>query len=632
MKKLILVYLSIAVFLALSGCDSNPWMEQLLEPKTITFDISGGSPVPSQTVYRGQKIVEPQPTMDGWEFDGWYTDKESVVGENTWDFDTIPEGDMTLYGFWTNGTERYKPIAFASSFMTVTYGDPPVGDFTIVEGNHGEGEVTYESSNTDVAMVGVNDGKVTIIKVGTIVVTATILKDGIYPASSASYTLIVEPKEIKFNVPANFTLIPFDSDESTTGTGADTTCGTTISVTAIQSDVVNGDSITITLASNSYGLSLKGNTTIDSTSTLPPSITLEYNGTATVVNPKVTVPLTSSNPNYTIAPIDVTILDGRTSDRPIPVKQENIKRFNEYANTVGLSRHYEQVEDPISLSSNTTPPAGTTDYWTAIGTKEAPFTGSFDGGGYTITNLTVNNSSAHNQGMFGFTSGNAVIRNIKLVNCNITGNGQTGCLVGTNGGTVENCSVTGSDNKVNGDTSSGGVVGSNAGMVRNCYATVDVTSSFTWVGGVVGQNNGTVEYCYATGAVSGSNLVGGVVGGNTGTVRNCVALNTGLTVHHTSDQNPDEYGRVVGQQNTGTLVNNYGKSNMTGPDAASLPNWASDKNGKDGESVRYNNNQPSTDPEVSEIWWQMEANWVGGAWDFSTIWTWSNNTLSPTLR
>ena len=77
--------------------------------------------------------------------------------------------------------------------------------------------------------------------------------------------------------------------------------------------------------------------------------------------------------------------------------------------------------------------------WIPIGTSAAPFTGNIDGTGYTITNLTYDNESGENVGLFGYNSG--TVSNITLENITVKGKTNVGGLVGTtsssgNGSTI----------------------------------------------------------------------------------------------------------------------------------------------------------------------------------------------------
>ena len=75
---------------------------------TVTFDSNGGSSVAKQTVDSGKKISEPaDPTREGYEFAGWYTDKDLT---DAYDFDTAVRKSFTLYAKWNEaGTEEPDP-------------------------------------------------------------------------------------------------------------------------------------------------------------------------------------------------------------------------------------------------------------------------------------------------------------------------------------------------------------------------------------------------------------------------------------------------------------------------------------------------------------------------------------------
>jgi hypothetical protein len=122
--------------------------------------------------------------------------------------------------------------------------------------------------------------------------------------------------------------------------------------------------------------------------------------------------------------------------------------------------------------------------WIPIGTQSNPFKGVFNGGGYEIAELFIDNEDLAYAGLFGFILD----------------------------GDITNCGVTGS---VRGFNYVGGVAGSvEGGKIENCYTAGDVTGSGVVVGGVVGNvgNGGSVKACRATGDVTGIRMVGGVVG------------------------------------------------------------------------------------------------------------------------
>ena len=213
------------------------------------------------------------------------------------------------------------------------------------------------------------------------------------------------------------------------------------------------------------------------------------------------------------------------------------------------------------------------DSWEPIGTYDTPFTGTFDGGGHSITGLYIYEPAPGYQGLFGYMCGtNSAVRNL-TVSGTVSGSllSSVGGVVGyNNGGTIENCTFEGSVSNSDRGNAVGGVVGENSGTVKNCTfkdGNVSVSGSpLSYVGGVVGENSGTVKNCSNTGMVSVSGIgmggsAGGVVGQNAnGIVESC--YNTG-TVTGTGTS----AGGVVGE-NSGTVENCYNTGKVNGGDYA----------------------------------------------------------------
>ena len=162
--------------------------------------------------------------------------------------------------------------------------------------------------------------------------------------------------------------------------------------------------------------------------------------------------------------------------------------------------------------------------WTPIGTDyDNSYTGTFDGGGHTITGLTVTTNDKY-AGLFGylgnFNNAAATVKNVVMDGIQITCNhrsGYAGGVAGYSWGTIENCSVSGS---VSGTVYVGGVVGAQIdGSITGCSSSATVKGTLN-VGGVAGQTifGATLTACYATGNViieidrteniSGGGLVG----------------------------------------------------------------------------------------------------------------------------
>ena len=79
--------------------------------------------------------------------------------------------------------------------------------------------------------------------------------------------------------------------------------------------------------------------------------------------------------------------------------------------------------------------AGATPAITPIGNGTTQFSGNYDGGYFTIDNLTISGGTADYQGLFGYTL-NSTIQNVVLTNVNISGASYVGGLVGYAQGTT----------------------------------------------------------------------------------------------------------------------------------------------------------------------------------------------------
>ena len=248
--------------------------------------------------------------------------------------------------------------------------------------------------------------------------------------------------------------------------------------------------------------------------------------------------------------------------------------------------------------------------WTPIGTSfKNSYTGTFDGGGHTITGLTVTTNDKY-AGLFGYIGNAGTVKNVVMEGVLITsnnGSSQAGGVAGFSRGTIENCSVSGS---VSGSICAGGVVGiqweasitgcsSSAtvkGMVQvggvagetnsgatmaACYATGNVTIEIDPInnilgGGLVGFNAGSsVLACYATGNVTstgsstGNVYIGGFLGGNYTTVTACYWKNN------------HEQGIGYNKEGIAPEATNVDGTNVTWENAVDAMNTALQKAGSD---------------------------------------------------
>ena len=176
--------------------------------------------------------------------------------------------------------------------------------------------------------------------------------------------------------------------------------------------------------------------------------------------------------------------------------------------------------------------------WTPIGIGGAfyagtpPYSGTFDGKGHTIKNLSID-SSAHYVGLFGYVYG-GTIRNL-TVSGSVKGSEHTSGIAGAaNGGTFENCA---NQCAVQGGTT-GGIIGfateEGTLIVRDCYNVGSITTTIgNSVGGIIGQcinTSGTIRNCYNAGTVTGTASVGAIIGNPVSDrIYNCYYLEGSVT-------------------------------------------------------------------------------------------------------
>ena len=232
---------------------------------------------------------------------------------------------------------------------------------------------------------------------------------------------------------------------------------------------------------------------------------------------------------------------------------------------------------------------------TPIGNETNPFTGIFDGGGFTISGQTIEAADGVTSGLFGIIGPGGIVRNLGLMDVDISGSGQdVGGIAGVNWGTIQDCFVTGS---ISGTANVGGIAGRNHGLVKNCYSTAAVSTINGFVGGIVGIHEEPL-----------------------GSVERSVALNDRVT---TEMEILDNIGRVVGFYN-GNLSLNYARQDMdirhnvnpNGTDGTQKDVDDAKTTTKDGESINKTQWEDKT-------WWEDLG--------FTAAWWYDNAYLPPDL-
>ena len=278
--------------------------------------------------------------------------------------------------------------------------------------------------------------------------------------------------------------------------------------------------------------------------------------------------------------------------------------------------------------------------WDPIGDVDTgiAFSGTLDGNGYVVKNLTINSPTKNFAGLFlgigDGTLGVGEVKNLGLENVDVriesnTSDISVGALAASSTGIISNCYISGG---IKGEDFTGGIVGMNAGTISDCSSSAVVTGDKNYTGGIVGYNiQGTITNSYSKGTISGVNS-GGIVGCSyEGNIFNCYTLSSvtgGLA------------GGLVGYLVDGTVSNSYatglvqgttsagGLIGLTG-NAPTLENsiWNTQTT---GQSVGIGDNQGGTDTNnkgLTTSQMQDPSNWSG--WDTSI---WDFSTYPPTFK
>lgn len=176
--------------------------------------------------------------------------------------------------------------------------------------------------------------------------------------------------------------------------------------------------------------------------------------------------------------------------------------FSENKNNAKLMNDITMNSDVLDENGNLN--TGTFISWTPIGYEELWifYTGTFDGNGYTISGLYVDDNTATNVGLFGCIA-NGTITKLRIVDSYFNGKENVGAICGNifNGGTISECYV---EANVAGVKYAGGICGKNSnGEIKDCFHEGIVNSESC--GGIVGYNNGgSVKNCINVGDVKGT--------------------------------------------------------------------------------------------------------------------------------
>lgn len=246
-----------------------------------------------------------------------------------------------------------------------------------------------------------------------------------------------------------------------------------------------------------------------------------------------------------------------------------------------LDSHYILTAN-IDFGGATIKPIGA---WVSLGTEgedaetpkpEYAFTGTFNGGGHTISNYVINEPDTPMAvGLFACVTGEgATVTNLTVKNATVSSSGQlVGCVIGFQNVPVSDLTLSGS-NTVTGGSMVGGLIGGSMADVTNCSAVANVTmvGENVQAAGILigGEEGGSVENCTVTGGSvtavdSGAFSVGAFVGcfQESAYAKNCSVANVTVTVGENASMVGGLSGHAGTPEGAPTTIENCTVSNIT---------------------------------------------------------------------
>lgn len=282
-----------------------------------------------------------------------------------------------------------------------------------------------------------------------------------------------------------------------------------------------------------------------------------------------TINITPSNANFGPFAFTVRIGDGSTDNPYFISTAEQMLRIGAMDTLWTLGDSYEVVSN---IDFKETWVDGNATSWKPIGDRDNHFTGNFNGGTKTISNLIIDETcSSDYVGLFGYVESGAKIERVTLVNPQIKVTGKNvGAIAGYSESAITRCKV------VNGEVSSSN------------------TSADAYVGGIVGvatrtQTENEVAMCQVENvALNSGNIVGGIAGKfESGVIANC---KVSATIAANKDIKPNYAGGLVGEITSKSFTQNVGTAKTFTYNSLIQTNLVVASFGKDGEVYNATNN------------------------------------------
>lgn len=195
--------------------------------------------------------------------------------------------------------------------------------------------------------------------------------------------------------------------------------------------------------------------------------------------------------------------------------------------------------------------------WKPVGAKPNAFSGIFDGRGYCIEGIYINDEYGSRSGFFSEVASSGKVVDVTVKNAYVRAYNCFGAVCGYNDGIIESCRTEGIVHLVSTDPSAlsaGAVCGSNfAGVIKNSSNAAEVVADgVMYVGAICGDNYGTIKTSNNEGFVVASGNAAGICGyTDNGKIENCYNLGT------VSGSGESGNGGIVVYMNSASVSNSY---------------------------------------------------------------------------
>lgn len=190
--------------------------------------------------------------------------------------------------------------------------------------------------------------------------------------------------------------------------------------------------------------------------------------------------------------------DGTENNPYLIGRPQHLDQIRDFTGEDNANLHFIQTAD-IDLD---VPPFNQGQGWSPIGSAGERFYGTYDGDGYSISGMTIDNVTTY-RGLFAYID-SATLKNIRLIDADVRASSRSGILIGrAEDSRIINCFVSGS---YDGGTAQnhGGLAGEIYGsMIIDSGVDVNMRCRGRQLGGLVGDaENAIIRNCYAYGRIA----------------------------------------------------------------------------------------------------------------------------------